>query len=216
MSNIGKQSGRSRAEQSSPRRTQEQRRESTRKQILTAAISLLQEKGYAGFRINEVAEKAQVSRGAQTHHFPTKESLLLAALDQVYSDVREDTLSTIRSLGADSDLIAALFQNAERFFLGPNFSMALSLLNVGEGNGSLGRQVQDLSKANRLPMEQEWVKAFMDRGVDRGLATNIVSSAYCLFRGLAVRQLLVVDPEHVRLQVDFLGRLLRKELQLQS
>jgi len=212
MTKSGTQSESSRNRHASPRRTQEQRRDATRKRILTAAISLLQEKGYAGFRINEVSEKAQVSRGAQTHHFPTKDSLLLAALEHVYSDVREDTLSTIKSLEADSDLIAALFQNAERFFLGPNFSMALSLLNVGEGNESLGRQVQELSKTNRLPMEQEWVKVFMDRGVDQVLAENIVSSAYCLFRGLAVRQFLTVDSDHVRQQVNFLGSLLRKEL----
>lgn len=216
MSKTGARSESLENKQASPRRTQEQRREATRKQILTAAISLLQEKGYAGFRINEVAEKAQVSRGAQTHHFPTKESLLLAALEKVYSDVRDDTLESINSLGPDSDLIAALFQDGEKFFLGPHFSMALSLLNVGEGNESLGRQVQDLSKKHRLPMEQEWVKTFVARGADQVLAENIVASAYCLFRGLAVRQLLTVDPDHVRQQVEFLGSMLRKELKLHS
>ncbi|MCG7201505.1 TetR/AcrR family transcriptional regulator [Marinobacter pelagius] len=212
MSTTSTNSNASKTKQPSPRRTQEQRRKATRKQILAAAISLLQEKGYAGFRINEVAEKAQVSRGAQTHHFPTKESLLLAALEQVYSDSREDTFKLINSLGPESDLIAALFQDGENFFLGPYFSMALSLLNVGEGNASLGQQVQELSRENRRPLEIEWVKVFVERGIDQSLAENIVSSAYCLFRGLAVRQLLHVDPQHVKQQAEFWGNLLRKEL----
>ena len=200
---------------SSPKRTQEQRREATRKQILDAAISLLQEKGYAGFRINEVAEKANVSRGAQTHHFPTKESLLLASLEQVYSDTRAQTLELIKSQGPDSDLITALFQDGENFFLGPYFSIALSLLNVGEGDASLGRQVQELSRENRRPLEIEWINAFVKKGISPTLAENVVSSAYCLFRGLAVRQLLKVDPAHVRQQAEFWESLLRKELEQQ-
>ncbi|WP_175497269.1 TetR/AcrR family transcriptional regulator [Marinobacter pelagius] len=213
MSTISTNSNASKTKQPSPRRTQEQRREATRKQILAAAISLLREKGYAGFRISEVAEKAQVSRGAQTHHFPTKDSLLLAALEQVYSDAREDTFKLIKSLTPESDLITALFQDGENFFLGPYFSMALSLLNVGDGNTSLGRQVQEMSKDNRRPLEIAWVNAFVERGINQSLAENIVSSAYCLFRGLAVRQLLHVDPHHVKQQAEFWGKLLRKELE---
>ena len=39
------------------------------------------EKGFAGTSTTLVSERAGVSRGAQLHHFPTKNDLVVAAVD---------------------------------------------------------------------------------------------------------------------------------------
>ena len=54
------------------RRTQQQRSDETRAALLDATIICLHEVGYAGTSTTLVSERAGVSRGAQTHHFPTK------------------------------------------------------------------------------------------------------------------------------------------------
>lgn len=51
------------------RRTQAERTEDMRRRILDAAVEELTDKGYAGLRTADVAKRAGVSRGAQTHHF---------------------------------------------------------------------------------------------------------------------------------------------------
>jgi len=58
-----------------PRRTQLERRNETQAAILSAAVGLLAEHGYAGFSASRVAARAGVSRGAQEHYFPDSAAL---------------------------------------------------------------------------------------------------------------------------------------------
>jgi AcrR family transcriptional regulator len=62
------------------RRTQAERRATTRAALLDATIECLVEDGYAGTTTTKVVERAGVSRGAQVHHFPTKAELVAAAV----------------------------------------------------------------------------------------------------------------------------------------
>jgi AcrR family transcriptional regulator len=66
-----------------PRRTQAQRRASTRAALLQACVDCLLERGYAGLTTAAVVARAGVSRGAQAHHFGTKAELVMAALRHV-------------------------------------------------------------------------------------------------------------------------------------
>src|ERR1700678_4677215 len=72
----------------SRRRTQAERTEATRTAILKAAANLIRKRGYARFRTAEVAEEAGLSRGAQLHHFPTKDSLVVATLEYVFEQAQ--------------------------------------------------------------------------------------------------------------------------------
>ena len=69
------------------RRTQAQRTRETRTRILDAAVEVLRKKGYAHFRTADVAKAAGVSRGAQLHHFKTKEKLVYATMEHVFHNV---------------------------------------------------------------------------------------------------------------------------------
>ena len=66
-----------------PRRTQAQRRATTRAALLEACVDCLLEQGYAGLTTAAVVARAGVSRGAQAHHFSTKAELVLAAMRHV-------------------------------------------------------------------------------------------------------------------------------------
>jgi AcrR family transcriptional regulator len=61
-------------------RTQQQRREETRRALLDAAVESLIEVGFARTTTLEVQRRAGVSRGALLHHFPSKAELLVAAV----------------------------------------------------------------------------------------------------------------------------------------
>ena len=68
-------------------RTQAQRTQETRTRILDAAVEVLRKKGYAHFRTADVAKAAGVSRGAQLHHFKTKQKLVYATMEHVFHNV---------------------------------------------------------------------------------------------------------------------------------
>ncbi len=64
-------------------RTQQQRRDETRRALLDAAVESLIEVGFARTTTLEVQRRADVSRGALLHHFPSKAELLVAAVDHL-------------------------------------------------------------------------------------------------------------------------------------
>lgn len=61
------------------RRTQADRRDSSRTLILDAAVELLVEAGYCGTTTVAIQARAGISRGRLLHHFPSRDALLVAA-----------------------------------------------------------------------------------------------------------------------------------------
>jgi AcrR family transcriptional regulator len=78
-----------------------------RKQALSkAALDLVREKGHRNVSVAEIAERAQTSEPTVYYHFPTKESLLIAALKQ-----HDD--ENIRPRGKEAGAIADMGPRAE-------------------------------------------------------------------------------------------------------
>ena len=65
-------------------RLQEERSAETRQRLIDATIQCLYERGYASITTAEIAARAGVSKGAQLHHFPSKEKLVIAALEHLF------------------------------------------------------------------------------------------------------------------------------------
>ncbi len=101
------------------RRTQPERTAATRTQLLDATLDSLVEVGYARTTTQAVAGRAGRSRGAQLHHFPTKESLVVAAVQHLAAK-RECEIR------AEHDRAHALELLADTF-TGPLFLAALEL-----------------------------------------------------------------------------------------
>lgn len=77
-------------------RTQQQRRDETRRALLDAAVESLIEVGFARTTTLEVQRRAEVSRGALLHHFPSKAELLVAAVDHL-AEMRARELKQLAS-----------------------------------------------------------------------------------------------------------------------
>ncbi|MCS3930498.1 TetR family transcriptional regulator [Bradyrhizobium barranii subsp. apii] len=61
----------------------------TRKKLLTAARLEFARHGFAGARVDEIAERAGVNKQLVYHYFGDKDALYLAVLEWVYADIRE-------------------------------------------------------------------------------------------------------------------------------
>ena len=60
----------------------EEKSERSRRLVLDAALKLFSKCGYRGTSVREIAEKAKVSIGNLYHHFPDKEAIFRALLDE--------------------------------------------------------------------------------------------------------------------------------------
>jgi len=67
-----------------PVRWQQRKSAQTRLKMLEAAVDCLVEGGYQGLTTAQVAERAQVSRGAMHHHFATRMDLVAAVVEHVF------------------------------------------------------------------------------------------------------------------------------------
>lgn len=93
--------------QSRARRTNEERTAETRGRVLEAALECLAELGYGGTTTTAVAERAGVSRGAQLHHFPTRASLIAAAVEHLYARLRADYEKAFAKISPGADRLGA-------------------------------------------------------------------------------------------------------------
>lgn len=71
------------------RRPNVERSAATRKLILDATITCLNEWGYGGVTNIKVADAAGVSRGAMMHHFPTRQALIIATIEHAHDRLNE-------------------------------------------------------------------------------------------------------------------------------
>lgn len=170
------------------RRTQAERAEDTRRKLLDAAMGLLATKGYAGFRIADVADAAGLSRGAQTHHFPSKDELVVAVVEHVFQRATEQAHRRARRNSTPDGAIQALLQDSQEFFFSELFLIALDLAIQGrlkEGGSVVG----EISAATRLPVEENWRAALIESGVPTRVADDLLWLTISIVRGLAVRRL---------------------------
>ncbi|HYM02062.1 MAG TPA: TetR/AcrR family transcriptional regulator [Stellaceae bacterium] len=181
------------------RRTQAQRSEEMRQRLLDAAFTVLQRRGYVGFRIAEVAKIAGVSRGAQLHHFPTKESLVVATIEHVFARVLEQARQRAEAAASQSrDPLAAIIDDSSDFFFGDNFAIALDVVMAAAKDDRIRERIFAISRDHRLPAESAWLRVLTEAGLPEDFAEDALWLTISIVRGLAVRRLWQKDPERGR------------------
>lgn len=88
--------------------TQAERRTSTRRRILEAALACLVETGTSGFTTTAVVERAGVSRGALFDHFPTKADLEAATIAALFDEMVADYEARFDARLSDRTVAAAI------------------------------------------------------------------------------------------------------------
>ena len=130
-------------------RTQQQRRDETRRALLDAAVESLIEVGFARTTTLEVQRRADVSRGALLHHFPSKAELLVAAVDHL-AEMRARELKLLSAQlpegRARTDAVLALLWQC---FSGTFFQVAMELRTAARTDPELRPVLATAEKALR-------------------------------------------------------------------
>lgn len=85
------------------RRTQQERRATTRAALIEATIASIRDDGYHATTTRHVAARAGVSLGGVAHHFRTRQELIAAAIDEVGQRVvveLRERITAIRAVGS--------------------------------------------------------------------------------------------------------------------
>ncbi|GAC1623316.1 MAG: TetR/AcrR family transcriptional regulator [Nevskia sp.] len=185
------------------RRTQAERSDEMQQRLVEAAAAVLRRKGYAGLRTEEVSRVAKVSRGAQQHHFPTKDSLVLAtAAHLLRSGLERGKARAQNATQAAADPIQAIIDDSMEFFLGPDFGVVLDLVLAGSKDRGLRDEIYKHSRENRLGVESAWIDVLCSQGLPRDKAEKILWLTVSIIRGFAVRALWQRDEAWFRALLD--------------
>ena len=190
------------------RRPQQDRSRATRARLLEAAITCLAELGYPASTVAVVAERAGVSRGAAQHHFPTREALFTAALEQVTrvraAEMRRELVGMSGGRPSTDTVVHLVFT----LFTGPLFRAALALWVAAAAEPALREQVVPLEARigrdvhrvvvellgadERTPGVRETVQATLDLARGLGLA-NLLTDDSARRNRIAERWARVLD-----------------------
>ncbi len=89
-----------------PRRTQEERKAESERQIIRAALKLFAEQGYLRTTLNQVGEQAGYTGGLVSHRFGSKPGLLQAVVNHISHRFLNDQLgSAIEAPSAEESLL---------------------------------------------------------------------------------------------------------------
>ncbi|MGH1491134.1 MAG: TetR/AcrR family transcriptional regulator [Acidimicrobiales bacterium] len=84
--------------------TRAAQREQTRRRIVGAAIDVFSTQGFEASSTRTIAERAGITQGLLTYHFPTKDLLWRAAAQRLFDLVEGEVVGPMVALGPGSDV----------------------------------------------------------------------------------------------------------------
>ena len=173
---------------------QEERTRAMRARLLEATVECLVEHGFARTSTTLVSDRAGVSRGAQLHHFPTKNDLVVAAVAHLTEVRGAELAAAAQKIPAGRRRTRAVLQMLGDHFASPVFTAALELWVAARTDPGLLAAVSPLEQrvgreTHRLTVEllgadesrpgvRELVQATLDLVRGLGLATTITDDTH--------------------------------------
>ncbi|WP_246027312.1 TetR/AcrR family transcriptional regulator [Novosphingobium umbonatum] len=138
----------------------------TREDILDVATQEFSEKGLAGARIDEIAEKTHTSKRMIYYHFGSKDELYRAVLERAYSRIRDgEQAAHFEDMPPEQALRAIIGHNFDYHFDHPEFVRLVMSENVNKGEHIT--QIPGMRERNRTVIEA--LGAILRKGVEQGV-----------------------------------------------
>ncbi len=174
------------------RKTQEERTKTTRDKLCRATLETISEVGYHNSTTPMIAKRAGVSRGAQTHHFPTKYELVTAAFEYLLSEWEDKRKRFVLQQGGEPAAAAYVEFLWAEVFNDPNYVATLEMLLAARGDPKLKARLTELLQELSEFRLKIWHTVFREAMSERE-SNTLMRMTICLFRGMSMQSSL--DPE---------------------
>lgn len=149
--------------------------ERTKRKILDAATLLFNENGYDKTSVQDICEKAGISKGAFFHHFPTKELLFLEILNEFLEklDIRMKEIEK-NSKNVPQAMIDMTKILEEIFIISENkLTIFLEFVKQAEKNEDI---MKSLSK--QFEKFEKYIENLIENGKKEGSIKNEINSKF--------------------------------------
>jgi AcrR family transcriptional regulator len=183
------------------RRTQAERSAATRTRLLDATIECLVSYGYGGTTTPRVAQLAGVTRGAQIHHFRSKEDLVVAAIEHLAQQRAQAAIRELSRVQASPDPVATILDFLWEAHQGPTFTAALELWVAARTDSVLARHIDRVEPVVNSTLISAIAQLVPDHPAKKKIR-NIVYTAMDALRGILIANFVDRDPERARRRWD--------------
>jgi len=178
------------------RRTQAERRATTRAALLDAALTTLVDHGAAGFTTTSVCQRAGLSQGALFKHFPTKADLLAAVSEHLFDELRDDYDHRFHDLAVADRTIARAIDLLWVAMGDPRLHAAYDLYTAARTDDTLRASLAPVVAAHLDRLHRLGHQLLADLGVppsSRSAAT--IDVAILSMQGLMLNAMVSPDPD---------------------
>lgn len=172
-----------------PRRTQAERSEAMRARLAAAAYETIAQGGFNALRMRNVAQAAGVSQGALMHHFPDKNALVLAAVEQALALAERDSGAGNLALDASPEAVLhALLDDLHGFFFSDRFWVAIGMTMEAAKDTAFYPILRGSVSGLRTPVYAAWQGRLVTAGWREDEARLAVRSAAAMISGFSIRR----------------------------
>lgn len=170
--------------------TQAERSAATRTRLLDATVECLVELGWAGTSTTEVVRRAGVSRGAQVHHYPTKDDLVLAAVEHVLELRLAEYRAAFDAMPSDQRTPPAAFELLWTSCMDtPTFGAWLELTVAARTQPALHARVVEVQERFFAATVEQFQRMFPGATADDDFARLAMRFTFSVLDGLAIARL---------------------------
>ena len=179
------------------RRTQAERSAAMRTRLLDATIECLVTYGYAGTTTPRVAERAGVTRGAQIHHFGSKEDLVVAAIEHLAQQRTQAAMREFSRVKASGDPVSTVLDFLWEAHQGPMFVATVELWIAARTDDVLARHIERVEPVVNSTLISAIAQLVPDHAMRKELR-NFVYTAMDALRGILLNSFVDRDSSRAR------------------
>jgi AcrR family transcriptional regulator len=184
------------------RRSNAERSAATQIRLLDATIECLIERGWAGTSTTEIVRRAGVSRGAQVHHYPTKEDLVIAAVEHLVERRIREFQSTFADLPSGQQTPAAAMRVLYEHCFRATFEPWLELAVAARTDPALHARFVEFESRFFETALTTFRQLFPDAAADPAFARVALRLTFAVLEGLATGRMIDVPEAELSAVID--------------
>nr|WP_281434982.1 TetR/AcrR family transcriptional regulator [Rhizobium lemnae] len=184
-------------------RTQEERSAETLARIRQATIEVLYKKGFSRTSTVEIAAVAGLSRGAMTHHFSSKEDILIDAIASMLDEVNEKLFAFAEEFarrgGSTDEIVDYIWQ----FMSDRLFYVTMEYLPETRHNADFKARLVPVVKRFHAGLDAIWSALARQKGAPEDHTRLVMNTTMCVVRGMIAQTILRDDQGYYAQMLTF-------------
>jgi TetR/AcrR family transcriptional regulator len=149
-----------------------EKKDETRQRILKAGAQAFAEKGFAGARVDEIAQQAGVNKASIYYHIGDKEALYAEVIHAVFGDLADRMAEGIENAGNPRDKLCAYIDTFAEGLDRHAYLPAIMMREMASGGGSF-----PLLAAEDMRKIMVMLAAILEEGIQSGIFVQTIPFA---------------------------------------